>query len=143
MGKRWLAGCAVVMAAVGLASLAASQQPNRVGPFMRIKLTHAEKLLGALAVEDFETLTREAQQISLLTQDEGWQVLQTPSYLRHSLEFRETADRLAKAGREKNLDSASLAYVELTMRCVNCHKHVRDVRMTQLPDAPTQRTIAR
>ncbi len=142
MGKRWLAGCALVMAVAGLAGLAVSQQPNRVAPFMRIKLTHAEKLLGALAVEDFETLAREAQQISLLTQDEGWQVLQTPSYLRHSLEFRETADRLAKAGREKNLDSASLAYVELTMRCVNCHKHVRDVRMAEAPDAPTRRTSA-
>jgi hypothetical protein len=137
-----MAGCAMLMGIVGLASLAVSQQPNRVAPFMRIKLTHADKLLGALAVEDFETLAREAQQISLLTQDEGWQVLQTPSYLRHSLEFRDAVDRLAKAGREKNLDSASLAYVEMTMRCVNCHKHVRDVKMAELPDAPTQRTSA-
>jgi hypothetical protein len=140
MRKPVLFGGAVLLALVGLAAgVGLSQQPNRVGSFMRLKLTHAEKLLGALAVEDFETVAREAQQISLLTNDEQWQVLQTTDYLRHSVDFREAADRLSKAGREKNLDSAALAYVELTMRCVNCHKHVRNVRMVTLPAAAPRR----
>ncbi len=140
MTRRLFLGGVALLALVGLAAgVVSSQQPNRVGPFMRLKLTHAEKLLGALAVEDFETIARESQQISLLTQDAQWQVLQTRDYLRHSLEFREAADRLTKAGREKNLDSAALAYVELTMRCVNCHKHVRDVKMAALPPAPNRR----
>jgi len=143
MKRRVLVGGAALLALVGLAAgVVSSQQPNRVGPFMRLKLTHAEKLLGALAVEDFDTVARESQQISLLTNDEQWQVLQTPDYLRHSLEFRDAADRLTKAGREKNLDSATLAYVEMTMRCVNCHKHVRNVKMALLPFPTRDRQIA-
>ncbi len=34
---------------------------------------------------------------------------------------------LVHASREKNLDGATLAYVQLTLSCVNCHKVVRDV----------------
>jgi hypothetical protein len=136
-------GGAALLALVGLAAgVVSSQQPNRVGPFMRLKLTHAEKLLGALAVEDFETVARESQQISLLTNDEQWQVLQTPDYLRHSLEFRDAADRLTKAGREKNLDSAILVYLEMSMRCVNCHKHVRNVKMASLSLPTNVRQLA-
>ncbi|MGC3971676.1 MAG: hypothetical protein QM775_31325 [Pirellulales bacterium] len=37
--------------------------------------------------------------------------------------------------REKqNLDGALLAYLTMTMQCVDCHKHVRDVRMAALDD---------
>jgi cytochrome c556 len=134
MRKPWIVGGSAALALVVLAAAwGYSQQPNRVAAFMRLKLQHAQNALAGLAVADYEAIARAGQQISLLTQDAQWQVLQTPDYLRNSIEFRHAADRLTKAGREKNLDAATLAYVELTMRCVNCHKHVRDVKMAELP----------
>ena len=39
--------------------------------------------------------------------------------------FRRQANALTKAAQEKNLDAATLAYVRLTMSCVDCHKFVR------------------
>jgi hypothetical protein len=134
MRKPWIVGGAAALALVVLATAwGHSQQPNRVAAFMRLKLQHAQNALAGLAVADYEAIARAGQQISLLTQDAQWQVLQTPDYLRNSIEFRHAADRLTKAGRDKNLDAATLAYVELTMRCVSCHKHVRDVKMAELP----------
>ena len=67
-----------------------------------------------------------AQQLSLASEDASWQVLQTEDYARQSAEFRHSCDRLRKAARERNLDGAALAWMEVTMKCVQCHKYVRD-----------------
>src|SRR5204863_284991 len=62
-------------------------------------------------------------------------VLMTPLYVLYSAEFQRVADNLAKNAQDKNLDAAALSYVELTLTCVKCHKHVREVRMARL-DVP-------
>src|SRR5688572_646307 len=76
---------------------ARSEQPNNVGPFMRMKLDHSQKVLEGIALEDFALIERNSQQLSLLSQAANWQVLQTPDYLQHSLDFRRSADALTKA----------------------------------------------
>jgi cytochrome c556 len=127
----------LVLAAVALSITAGwtrSHQPDQVSQFMRAKLVHSQKVLEGLALEDFEMIAKNSQQMSLLSQAATWQVLQTPEYLQQSTEFRRTADALTEAARKKNLDGAALAYVELTMKCVNCHKYVRGVRMAVAPE---------
>ncbi|MBL8829614.1 MAG: hypothetical protein JNM18_21735 [Planctomycetaceae bacterium] len=108
-----------------------TQQPNKVSEFMKLKLQHAQKVLEGLVMEDFDIIEKNAQSLSLLSQAETWQVLQTPDYLQHSGEFRRAANAVTNAAREKNIDGAALAYLEMTMKCVNCHKYVRDVRMAK------------
>ena len=39
------------------------------------------------------------------------------------------------------LTKAALAYVDVTMKCVNCHKYVRQVRMARAP-APLAEQLA-
>jgi hypothetical protein len=102
--------------------------PEKVSKFMRAKLVHSQKLLEALALEDFAQLAKHSQDLKLLSQESSWNVLQTEQYVRHSEDFRRRADALTDAAKKKNLDGASLAFVELTLNCVQCHKHVRDVR---------------
>ncbi len=141
--SKWAAASLVVMvgavvvggfALPGDAAKAVDQPaPNQVSEFMKAKLKHAERVLEAVALEDFDLLAKESQAISLLTQEEQFQVLVTPEYLRQSVDFRRSADSLTKAARDKNIDAAALAYVDMTMKCVNCHKYVRDVRMASLP----------
>jgi cytochrome c556 len=55
-------------------------------------------------------------------------VLQTPEYHDRSMEFRRSADAMTEAARKKNLEGAALAYVDVTMKCVACHKYVRQVK---------------
>ncbi len=111
-----------------------SQQPkvNDVHDFMRAKLEHSKKVLEGLTMEDFSAIVKNSQAMSLLVEDAAWQVLQTREYAQRSAEFRRTADRLTEAGRKKNLDGAALAYVELTMQCVDCHKYVRSEKPPNL-----------
>lgn len=100
-------------------------KPNKSASFMRLKLDHSQKVLEGLANEDFESIAKNAQQISLLTEDEMWQVLQTPEYRHLSAEFQRIANDLTKQAKKKNLEGSTLSYVQLTMSCVNCHKYVR------------------
>lgn len=123
--------CGVVGAMVFALDRGQSAEPNRVADFMRLKLSHAQKLLESLAEEDFEAIVKHSQELSLLSQEASWKVLQTEEYLQHSMEFRRTAFAMKKAGEEKNLDGAALGYVDMTMKCVNCHKYVRGVRTAQ------------
>jgi hypothetical protein len=127
---------------VGAPHRATSQKPNEVSEFMQAKLGHAQKVLEGLALEDFEMIAKNSQDLSLLSQAARWRVLQTDSYLRYSIEFRNAADELTKAAQEKNLDGAALAYVSMTMKCVKCHKYVRGVRMAEVqPSLDLFRTV--
>ena len=122
-----LAGVAGLLAA-GLLPLEAADGPraDQVAVFMRAKLAHADHVLEGLAIEDYEMIERAAQELSLASLDSNWQVLQTEDYVRQSAEFRRSCDSLKKAAREKNLDGAALAWMDVTLKCVQCHKYVRD-----------------
>jgi len=115
-----------VVAVACAAPAADSPQPDKVAAFMRAKLSHADRVLEGLAVADYEMIARAAQQLSLASLDSNWQVLQTEDYVRQSAEFRRSCDALEKAARAKNLDGAALAWVDVTLKCVQCHKYVRD-----------------
>jgi hypothetical protein len=101
-------------------------RPNAVAAFMRAKLGHSQHVLEGLTMADFDLIARGAQELSLASQDSNWQVLQTVDYARQSGEFRRSCDRLHRAAKEKNLDGAALAWMEVMMHCVQCHKYVRD-----------------
>jgi cytochrome c556 len=101
-------------------------EPNALKAFMRLKLEHSQRILEGLALEDFGLIKQHAQKLGSLALDETWQVLQTREYHDYSAEFQQISGRLSKSADDKNLDGAALGYVQLTLNCVNCHKHVRD-----------------
>ncbi len=100
---------------------------------MQMKLQQAQKVLEGLALKDFKKISKSAEELLLLSKEEEWKVLSTPEYERYSNEFRRNAQDLIKNAKEENLDACAFSYVEMTLSCVNCHKHVREVRMGQLP----------
>jgi cytochrome c556 len=115
-------------AGVWLAAFAANGQaePDKVGVFMRAKLAHSQNVLEGLTTEDFELIEKGAQELALASLDSNWQVLQTEDYVRQSAEFRRSCGTLRDAAKAKNLDGATLAWMDVTLKCVQCHKYVRD-----------------
>jgi cytochrome c556 len=63
--------------------------------------------------------------LSAMTQEADWRAFENPDYEQNSATFRRQVDALVKSARNKNLDGATLAYVRMTMSCVDCHKFVR------------------
>lgn len=126
--KIW--GCSISVAVVAAVAAAqnAAPQADAVADFMRAKLGHSQHVLEGLALEDYDLIARGAQELALASQASSWQVLQTEEYARQSAEFRRSCDALRTAAKQKNLDGAALAWMEVTMKCVQCHKYVRDQR---------------
>ena len=48
-----------------------------------------------------------------------------PMYGWLSVEFQELTDEIAARADEKNLDGATLGYLQLTANCVRCHRNMR------------------
>ena len=101
---------------------------EKLSAFMKAKLVHSEKVLEGLAREDYDLIAKHSTTISNLCLDEMWMVLQTPEYAERSKEFRRSVYEITEAAQKKNLEAAAFAYVDMTMKCVSCHKYVRKVR---------------
>jgi hypothetical protein len=114
---------------LGLVLLAAQAREPR-DKLMQRKLTNSQKVLEGIALSDFQMIEKHAEELLQISKEASWKVLNTPAYQLHSNDFRRQAEALIKNSREKNLDAAALTYVEMTLTCVKCHKHVREVRMT-------------
>jgi hypothetical protein len=111
-------------------------EPRKVSEIMREKLKHAQKVLEGVTLQDFKKIGKSADELLLLTKEEEWKVFRTPDYENHSNEFRRNVQGLIKSARGENLDGSALAYVEMTLTCVKCHKYVREVRMGRLTPPP-------
>jgi cytochrome c556 len=92
---------------------------------MKQKLDYAHYILNGIATENFDLISDNAEKLSKLSQAMAWRARETPQYATFSAEFRRNADALAKAAKDRNADAASLAYVQMTLSCVNCHKYMR------------------
>lgn len=109
--------------ALGLAQ--SSKKSRATKEFMRDKLELAQGILEGLSVENYDLIISRAQKLSAMSQEADWRVFENPDYEQQSLAFRRNVDALTKAAKNKNLDGATLAYVRVTMSCVECHKYVR------------------
>jgi hypothetical protein len=145
--KRLALILSLILSAAGVVAVAVTAEPVKspapnISTFMRLKLEHSQKVLEGIALEDFELIVKNAQSMSLLGEDEKWMVFQTPEYRQHSAEFQQICRTLQKSAEARNLDGAALAYVQLTMTCVNCHKYTRGIRMASWPGGNVLNGIA-
>ena len=98
---------------------------EQLKPFMQRKLDHAKGVLEGLALEDYEKIAKEAQALSLLSLESDWNVITTEEYLEQSSDFRRAVNVITEAAHEKDINRAALGYVNLTVRCVECHSYLR------------------
>ena len=96
---------------------------------MRNKLADAQGVLAAVVTSNWAELERRSKALAAATDDPAWQVLKTPEYTRQSEAFVRAANDLVDAAARRDQEGAPLAYVALTMRCVQCHRYVARARI--------------
>jgi cytochrome c556 len=132
---RILAAMAVLLA--GFLACAGADDPDKAPPvpdnIMQKKLEAAQQLLGALAKSDFESIRKNASILNDYSKLAAWKFIETPRYESYSNEFQRITNKMANQAKEKNLDGVALSYVDLTLTCVKCHQHVRDVKVGLVP----------
>ena len=124
---------AALVLLAGLVSLQGhSAAAEKTESMMKRKLQHTQKVLEGVAVQDFKMIERGAEELIQISKLAEWRAFKTPTYEVYSNDFRRIAGALAENARKKNLDAAALSYLDLTLTCVKCHKHVREVRVVRL-----------
>lgn len=135
--------CVLMLSAAMFASRAADkpQGPQAKGEkapehkpmsfWMKKKLEYSENVIEALATGDFDKLAENARSMTQLNAIEEFVRGRDETY-RHELHAFEHASRqLLQQAEKENIEGATLAYMELTLSCVNCHKHLRDHKAAQ------------
>ena len=92
---------------------------------MKAKLVAAQKVLEGVATEDFNLVARNAGLLQGYSRAAAWMTRQSPEYARFTEDFRRQATSLAAAAADRNVDRATVAYFQMTISCVNCHKFIR------------------
>jgi hypothetical protein len=98
--------------------------------FMRKKLEATQKVMEGLVVEDYEMIAQGAKQLKAISAAADFVVVKEAMYTQHADEFRRVVDRLEKQAKEKRLDGAALANMDLTLSCIDCHRFVRSTLIT-------------
>ena len=107
--------------------------PKISNKLMAEKLKQSQTLLEGLATNDFDKIRDSAQELIRISQAAEWEAHKTPMYVVHTNNFRRSAETIIQKAKDKNLDGATLAFVDLTITCVRCHQHCREIRDTSLP----------
>lgn len=136
-----LAAVAVVTGLIIVTSIQARDK-NEVraeeipGSLMQQKLQHAQALLSALAVADYEGMTTHARELQRISLEARWSQPHSNAYADLGDDFRSALDRIAASADKQNIDGAALNYVQVVLTCVQCHKVVRGVEtVAQADDA--------
>lgn len=105
-----------------------AQQPESRRDFMRKKLEYSKNVLEGLSVEDFAMIAKNAKALKAMSEAAAWRDSMIPNvkdYLPYTIDFQRQTDDLLQAAEKRNLDGASLAYIQTTLTCVRCHKYAR------------------
>ena len=96
--------------------------------WMTKKLEYSQNILAGLATGDFDKIVANAQSMRNLSKIEGFVRGQTPGYRTQLHLFEESADEIIRQAKKDNVEGATLAFAQLTISCVNCHKHLRETK---------------
>jgi len=120
----------VAATAVALSGwMAWAQKPAEAEPnfWMKKKLESSQHILAGLATADFDQISKSAKSMNNLTQIERWTRRTNAEEYRTQLRvFRFANEDLVREADKKNIEGVSLAFSQLTLSCVNCHKLIRD-----------------
>jgi hypothetical protein len=106
----------------------AASKGEPVSFWMNKKLEYSQNVLAGIANADFEKIVTNAESMRNLSKIEGFVRRQTPGYRTQLGIFEESADEIIRQGKKNNVDGAALAFTQLTISCVNCHKHLRETK---------------
>jgi hypothetical protein len=105
---------------------AAGQQPMSF--WMKKKLDYSQNILAGIATGDFDKIAENAESMRTLSKVEGFVRGRTPGYRTQLQIFEEATNEIVRQANKDNVEGAALAFTQVTISCVNCHKHLRETK---------------
>jgi hypothetical protein len=103
-------------------------EQDQVRDFMRHKLELTQSVLAGLSQGDLKAVATGAKNLRFLGYFEKHALAAQPDYKRQLSYFDFASQELVRQAEANNLEGATLAYMQLTASCVQCHKVMRDAR---------------
>lgn len=110
-------------AAVQKEAPAADAEPS---VWMRKKLDYSKEILEGISTADFDQIAKNAEAMRALGKVEAFVRSRTPGYRTQMQIFDEANAEILKQANRDNLEGSALAFTQLTISCVNCHKQIRE-----------------
>lgn len=104
---------------------AAADQPSI---WMRKKLDYSQEILAGIATADFDRIAKNAEAMRTLGKIEAFIRSRTPGYRMQLQIFEESNEEILRQANKDNVEGAALAFTQLTISCVNCHKQLREAK---------------
>jgi hypothetical protein len=101
-------------------------QQVKASVWMKQKLVATQNILEGMTRADYEMIGKNAAGMQLLSYLEAWVRADLPDYRAQLRAFEHANSAIVRAARDKNLDGVTIAYTQLTISCMQCHKIVRD-----------------
>jgi len=129
--------CATIIAASTLLLWLGTATPDDVKPapqptekevsrWMQSKAGLSQQVLQGLTEENFDKISRAAVLMNVLSYFEGRERSEDPDYKRYLSQFNSANRELVRMSNSKNLEGATLAFNQLTVSCVSCHRTLRN-----------------
>ncbi len=93
--------------------------------WMKKKLDYSQNILAGVTQEDFDKIADNARAMKGLGKFEGFVRSRNAAYTRQLQIFEETNDEIIRQADNDNVEGVALAFTQLTINCINCHKVLR------------------
>jgi len=97
-----------------------------VSGWMKLKLEYSQNILAGIAKADYDSIVKNAEGMQTLTTIEAFMRRKTPGYSVQVEQFKDATAELIKQAKKDNVEGAALAFTQMTLSCVNCHKRLRE-----------------
>lgn len=94
--------------------------------WMEQKLRLSQEILTGLANGDFDQIGKSAEVMRGLNRVEAFVRREPQGYRDYLRQFKLANEELVRSAADENLAAATLAFNQLTISCVNCHRHLRE-----------------
>jgi hypothetical protein len=125
--------CALVIGGICFLALTAPALAQEAKPasdeasvWMRKKLEYSQNILAGIATADFDKIATNAESMRTLGKIEGFVRSRTPGYRKQLEMFDDANAEILRQAKRDNVEGAALAFTQLTISCVNCHKQLRE-----------------
>jgi hypothetical protein len=96
-----------------------------ISVWMEKKLVHSQAILRGLAMGDLRDVQYNASRLKVLNRVEGFVRRKNPDYRSHLNTFSRVIVEIERQAERENIEGATLAFNQLTVSCVQCHKSLR------------------
>lgn len=93
--------------------------------WMKKKLDYSQNILAGVTAEDFDKIADNARAMKGLGKFEAFVRSRNQAYSRQLQIFNEVNDEIIRQADNDNVEGVALAFTQLTINCINCHKALR------------------